>query len=127
MRWKTHGTRQFNKAKETINLFSLGSCHAKETTGHCGPVLVGSLNGDLTGVKLAAGAGCGNPIAFLVLSAVPDVSGSLPTAFERRASIRTHKVRSKRFLGFASYFPKIDRFSGRCGRKGLELEEPQVV
>ena len=83
MRWKTHGTRQFNKTKETINLFSLGSCHAKETTGHCGPVLVGSLNGDLTGVKLAAGGGCGNHIAFPTLSAVPDVAGSLPTALGR--------------------------------------------
>lgn len=32
-------------------------------------MLVGSLNGDLTGVKLAAGTACGNHIAFLMLSA----------------------------------------------------------
>ena len=83
MRWKTHGTRQFNKTKETINLFSLGSCHAKETTGHCGPVLVGSLNGDLTGVKLVAGTAGRNSIAFPTLSAVPDAAGSLPTALGR--------------------------------------------
>ena len=75
MRWKTHGTRQFNKTKETINLFSLCSCHAKETTGHCGPVLVGSLNGDLSGVKHVAVASPGNLMAFLALSAVPDVAG----------------------------------------------------
>ena len=107
MRWKTHGTRQFNKTKETINLFSLGSCHAKETTGHCGPVLVGSLNGDLTGVKLAAGAGCGNPIAFLVLSAVPDVAVSLPTALGRDWSQRSQKS-----------YEKILPFVGKCSRPG---------
>ncbi|TRD01862.1 hypothetical protein FJV76_20940 [Mesorhizobium sp. WSM4303] len=79
---KPTGHVSLDKTKETINLISR-ACHAKETTEHCGPVLVGSLNGDLTGVKLAAGAGCGNHIAFLVLSAVPDVAGSLPTALGR--------------------------------------------
>ena len=66
--------------------------HAKETTGHCGPVLVGSLNGDLTGVKLAAGGGCGNHIAFPALSAVPNAAGSLPTALRRDWSLEEPKV-----------------------------------